>query len=109
MAREKVRMAMDANGQPIQGALCPRRNGSQNVSVGAASVVSTELVSAEVVRLAATTDCRIRFGDFAAVAAVATDMLLHGGFPEYFNLRNYKYIAVLQDTAGGILNIQIMD
>jgi hypothetical protein len=108
MARDKLKMAMDANGQPLQGALCPRKGDSQNVVVAGASAVSTEITDAEVVRLYSTTDCHIRFGDFATVAAVATDMFLPKNLPEYFNLRGNRWIAVIQDSAGGTLNIQVM-
>ena len=108
--KEKAKLAMDVNGTAVQGALCPRRNGSQNVSFGAASAVSTELVNAEIVRLCAkTADCRIRFGDFSGVAALATDMLLPYNIPEYFALRGNRWIAVIQDSAPGVLNIQIME
>jgi len=111
MAQDKIRMVMDAYGQPVQGALRPRIGGSQNVAYAGAGVSfhSTLLVNAEVVRLVATTDCHLRFGDFDHPTALVTDMLVKANQPEYFALRGSTYIAVCRDSADGYLNIQIME
>jgi hypothetical protein len=107
--RVKSRLAMDANGQSIQGAMRPRVGGSQNVSYTAVAGVSTILTDSEIVRLISTTDCHIRFGESNAVAATSTDMFMKASEPEYFSLRGSKYISAIRDSADGTLNIQIME
>jgi hypothetical protein len=111
----KAKMATDANGTQIQGALRPKPGASQNVTVVAANTVSTKLVDAggvpyEIVRLLSTVDAYVRFGDFATVAAAVADMYLKASMAEYFSLRGMSYIAVIRiGGADGILNIQVMD
>lgn len=60
----------------------------------------------EYVRVAMTpsTACHIRFGG-AAVAAVATDTLINGTFPEVFNTSGCTHVAVIQETVGGMVNV----
>jgi hypothetical protein len=109
--RNKARLVMDVNGSPVHGALRPRPGGSQNVTyIGAGvSFHSTIIENAEIVRIVATTDCHVRFGDVDHPTALVIDMLVRTGQPEYFVLRSAKFIAVVRDSADGILNIQIMD
>lgn len=113
--RTKAKLATDANGMQIQGALRPMPGSSQNVTVVAANSVSTKLVDAngvpyEIVRLLSTVDAYVRFGDFATVAAAIADMYLKANMAEYFSLRGMSYIAVIRIGASdGIMNIQVMD
>lgn len=108
-AARKARLTVDQFGVAIQGALRPRDGGGQNVLVQVGSNASTVITGAQIVRLCATVDCHIMFGEVAAVAAVATDMLLPAKVPEYFNIDGLKYVAVIRDVGDGSLNIQIME
>jgi hypothetical protein len=108
-ASRKAKLGVDGLGVSIQGALRPRVGGGQRLAIGAVSAPSAVLTSAQIVRLVSTVDCHINFGEFATVAALATDMFLTAKMPEYFSVDGYSYIAVIQDVGGGFLFINIME
>src|SRR5690242_1842711 len=57
------------------------------------------------VRVQSTSACHIRFGD-VTVVAVSTDALVNAGAPgETIGCAPKQYISVVQDSAGGTLNI----
>jgi hypothetical protein len=109
MALTKAKLAMDAGGQPIQGALHPRFKGSQIVAFTAVAGTSTVLTEAEIVRLIASEDCYVRFGDFSTVVATAADMFLKKEQAEYFNLRKMRYVSAVRVITSGNLYVTIMD
>jgi hypothetical protein len=81
---------------------------AQEVTVGAASAASSAFgTQTYVLRLAATTACRVRIGD-GTPTAVATDTLLPANFPEYFVCTPGQKVAVIQEAAGGKLSITEM-
>lgn len=117
----------DQHGFEVQAA---RPFTSQSLVIGAASVPSTAFstiptmgtysdagIPAEVlknntthVRVVATSACWIAFG--AAPVAVASgvgSIYLPPGVPEYFWVLPGEKIAVIQDTAAGVLNIAELD
>ena len=98
----------DDNGDPLpvlgQGA-------QQEVVVGAASAQSTALGAGTlVVRLCATTACRILFGTNPTAAATST--LLPANVVEFWKIpgaaNGTMKIAVIQESAGGKLSITEM-
>ena len=77
---------------------------SQDVTIGVASAASVAFAgTTRIVRLVATSACRVLFG--AAPTAVATSTYLSAGVPEYFTAIGGEKVAVIQETAGGKLNI----
>ena len=105
MAERKVCLSFDANGSPIQGALCP----STVISLAYTSVSNrTGAIDGEVIRLISTSDCYVKFGDVDIVTATTSDMLMVAGKPEYFSLRGKKSIAAIRVSADGTLNITVM-
>ena len=83
------------------------QNGTaQNVTYTASSARSTQLGAQTYgVRLQSTTACHIRI-DGSTVAALTTDTLINGGAPgEVFGCSPGQYVAAIQDSAGGKLNI----
>ena len=81
---------------------------AQNVSVGASSVQSTVIGTAgqtpnRLIRLCATTNCRIAIG--TNPTATATSTLLPANVVEYAELSPGERFAVIQDSAAGTLSI----
>jgi hypothetical protein len=61
-------------------------------------------VVAKYVRVAATVAAHIRFNKTTAVAT-ANDLLLMPGDAVVINVQNYDVFAVIQDAAGGFVNV----
>ncbi len=94
----KIRLTYDANGSPVQGSLHPSPT-TTTLDIGAASEKNANaFTEIEVVRLIATGNCHVKFGN-ATVVAIATDMYLASGREEYFTLRGDTFIAVIRDIA----------
>ena len=79
---------------------------AQNVTYTASSARSTQLgAQTYAVRLQSTTACHIRI-DGSTVVALTTDTLINGGAPgETIGCSPGQYVAAIQDSAGGKLNI----
>jgi hypothetical protein len=77
---------------------------SQKVSIGAASVQSTN-ISGQLVRLVSTSDCHLAFGAEPVASADGTCIFLPASVPEYFVLNSGDRVAVIQDIAAGVLYI----
>lgn len=84
---------------------------SQDVAVGATSAQSALLpATTRIIRLCATTNCRIRIG--TNPTALATDTFLPANAVEYVRIpatdtTTQFRVAVIQVSAGGTLNITI--
>ncbi|CAB4141078.1 hypothetical protein UFOVP413_34 [uncultured Caudovirales phage] len=81
---------------------------AQNVSIGASSVQSTVIGTAgqtpnRLIRLCATTNCRIAIGTNPTASATST--LLPANAIEYCELTPGERFAVIQDSAAGTLSI----
>lgn len=93
-------MPKDGSSDPIP---VLRPGTGQNLSFTGTSAQSAA-VSSSVVRVIATTDCRIAIG--ANPTAGATDLYLPAGAVEYFRTApDVDKIAAIQVSAGGTLNI----
>jgi hypothetical protein len=107
LAAKRARLAVDDNGNSIQGALHPKSTVVINVST--ANQTGTDaLAGIEVVRLCATEACYVKFG---AVATV-NDVFLPASVPEYFTLRGDSFISCIKTAAGagtGKLHITLFD
>jgi hypothetical protein len=104
---KKIKLISDANGVGVQEVFHPEA--SQNINIGVASALSTDLTGVEIVRLVATGNCHVKFGN-STITAGATDMYVPTDTPEYFSLGGDTYIAVIQDAAAlGLLFITPMD
>lgn len=99
MATKKIRLPVDANGFPVQGALHPDTPNEIIVSISGASARSTVL-PCQVVRVWCDTDCHIAFGD-VGILALITSLLLKANTPEYFSMGSDTYIAVI-GTSGSL-------
>lgn len=98
-----AQLTRDDQGNPIP---VMRPGVSVRIAVGAASAASAALSTfASVVRLKATTDCHVAFGD---TAASVTDLALSAGETEYFAVRGGSVIRVIRAAADGFLNVTEM-
>lgn len=106
---KKIRLVYDANGSPVQGAFHPTID-TQLITIGAATDKNaTALTGVEIVRLIASGNCHVKFGNIT-VEATASDMYMASGREEYFSLGGDTYIAVIQDgVATGSLFITPVD
>lgn len=88
-------------------ALCPFEN--QDVSVSTVSARTAAAVSTKRVRLLATADMRVRFGN-SAVAATTADMPLVAGVAEYFDLSSagHTHVAGIVTSGSGTLSVTAM-
>ena len=90
-------MTMFSNLRPIEGS-------SSNVTIGAASAQSAAFGSQTFdIRLVSTVASHVRIG--SNPTAVAADTLLPANVPEYFHVYPGEKVAVIQDSAGGTLNV----
>ena len=87
--------------------LKPRTGKTQAVSISGTTAKTTKFLTAGVVRLYSTVDCFVRF-DYQAGTALATDMPLVGGLPEYFNLDGADTVAAITSAATGTLYVTEM-
>lgn len=85
----------------------PYAGGTITLAVGAASAAASP-GSGEVVRLLATVDCFVAFGD-TPTADTTTSMLLPAGVPEYFFLPLGQKVAAIQSAEAGSLYITPME
>lgn len=83
---------------------------AQNVTVGAASVPTTAGISANIhdVRLVSTTNCWINVGAAPTAAFDVNNMYLPANVVEYLHVTPGQKIAVIQNAAGGTLNVAEM-
>lgn len=83
---------------------------SQNATVGAASTAVTNGFAAGIhdVRVVCTTNCWITFGASPTATTGAGSMYLPAGLVEYFHVSPGQKVAVIQDSAGGTLNVAEM-
>jgi hypothetical protein len=102
----KISMPFDDHGVEVQNALFP--SSTEVVLVRVAANCSVTPMVGQVVRLVATSNCYIKFGNVVAVAT-SSDVFLPANLPEYFSLRLDQYISVIRDTADGKLYITIME
>jgi len=108
MVAKKIKLVTDSNGVRVQEVFHPAT--AQLVAIGAGSLLSTVITGVEIVRLVATGNCHVRFGDNASIVALGTDMYLPANVPEFFSLHGDTYIAVIRDAAlAGWLCITPMD
>jgi hypothetical protein len=104
----KPNLPKDVSGAAAQ-VLSPSGDGLE-LTTGAASVngtLPTGAAEGEIIRIAATQDCYIKFSSTAAPTAAATDILMPAGV-EYFVLPSGSaYAAALQVSTAGI--VQFME
>lgn len=93
----------DQNGFPIQ-ALAPAPTRNINGTIGAASARVALPASSDVVRLCATADCYIRFGDSAVNAANSDAIFVKGA--EILKIpTGATHLAFLQVSTGGSISV----
>lgn len=84
---------------------------SQNVTVAASSAATANAFGANTseIRVVSTTNCWAKIGDGTpTAAAAANNFYLPAGVVEYFHVTPGQRIAVIQDSAGGTLNVSEM-
>lgn len=106
---KKISLVHDASGSPVQGAFHPTVD-TQLITIGATTAKNANaLTGVEIVRLIATGNCHVKFGNIT-VEATSSDMYLASGREEYFNLQGDTYIAIIRDaSATGSLFITPVD
>jgi hypothetical protein len=104
----KISMPVDDHGVAVQDALFP--SATIVLDLNAVSHNLTAMVN-QVVRLVATQNCHIKFGNVTVIATV-NDMFLPKSLPEYFSMRGDQYISAVIDNIAdlpGSLNIVTME
>jgi excinuclease UvrABC helicase subunit UvrB len=63
-----------------------------------------------VVRLAATQACYVKFGNTTAITATSSDMYIPANVPEYFSIPvgGARYVAAIRVSVDGVLDITEM-
>lgn len=108
-------LAVNADGTPAAGGASSKLNTTtrlplwatgQHVVVGAATAKTTAITGTEVM-ITLSTDAYIRIGTQATIAATkgAQSMFLPKGGPYTFQLATGEGVAVIQDTAAGIMSV----
>jgi hypothetical protein len=107
MATRKVVMVMDGNGVAVQNALHPKTTTA--IAYTAAAGVNAAAIICEIVRIYSTTDCFVKFGSTATLAATVNDMFLAAYTPEYFSTRGDTYISAIRSGVNGSLYVTEME
>lgn len=107
MATKRVCLPIDANGNPVQGALHPDSRAEQVVAFDA-SARNTTVLTCQIVRVWASQDCHLAFGG-SGIVATTSNLLLLKNTPEYFSIDGDGYIAAIKDTLAGNLYITPMN
>jgi len=103
----KIRLARDQGSDPIQGALFPKVTGK--ISYTDTAAINSDPITAQIVRLIATTDVHVKFHDLTEAKAATSDMLLKANQAEYFTLWGKQYISAVRDAANGDLYVTVME
>lgn len=82
---------------------------TQTITVGAASVATTNAIDAQCrrIRLVSTTACHVAFG--SAPVATTSDPLIPANFPEIIHVPRGVKVAAIQNAAGGTLFVTELD
>ena len=103
----KIRLARDQGSDPIQGALFPKV--TVKISYTDTAAINSDPITAQIVRLIATTDCHIKIHDGADAKATSSDMFLKANQAEYFTLWGKQYISAIRDASNGDLYVTVME
>lgn len=96
----------DKDGREVQGAMTPLV--ARKISVTDTTARQALTYSCRIVRLVATKNCFVNFGD-GTVEAANTDHYMAEGATEYFHLLIWQtYIAAIRSTENGTLYISEM-
>jgi hypothetical protein len=103
----KIRLARDQGSDPVQGALFPKV--TVKISYTDTAAINNDPITAQIVRLIATTDVHVKFHDLADAKAATSDMLLKANQPEYFTLQGKQYISAIRDASNGDLFVTVVE
>lgn len=110
MVAKKIKLTMDANGNPIQHAFHPVATDGLTIGAGPDITVASWLDNVEVVQLYATGLCYVRFHTDSADVATSADFVFPSGIIKEYTLRHEKYISCLQVGAStGVLYVTKVD
>lgn len=103
----KISLETDLNGRPLQS-LSPTQTGVQMIALsGSSTRVPIPVTEGQVVRIAASGNCHVAFGD-SSIAATSSSMLFPVGV-ELFTLKpQWTHIAVIAES-GATGNVSISD
>ena len=104
---KKIRLARDQGGDGVQAALFPKA--TVVIAFTDVAAKNTDAITAQIVRIVATTDCHVKIHDLSDALAVAADMLVKANLAEYFCMNGKKYISAIRDTASGNLFVTVME
>ena len=105
MTLKKSKLASDAFGNAIQGALHPTT--TTVIAFTDTAAKNNTAIVAEVVRITSEQDCYLKFGD-SGVVATTSNMPMKAGQPEYFTMDGDTYISAIRVSVSGNLFVTIM-
>ena len=103
----KIRLARDQGSDSVQGALFPKV--TVKISYTDTAEINSDPITAQIVRLIATTDSHVKIHDAADTKATSSDMLLKANQLEYFALQGKQYISAIRDASNGDLYVTVME
>lgn len=98
-----TKMSRDVRGHAVQAL---RPGTGSNITVSGASSTSA-VINDNCVRIYCDVDVHIRMG--TAPVATVTDLLVPGGYPEYFRINPGEKIAFVTATGTGTANVTVME
>ena len=93
---KKIRLTMDANGNPVQHAFHPVATDTLTIGAAADMTVASWLENVEIVQLYSDALCYVRFSSSAVDLATNVDFIFPAGIIKEYALHNMTYVSCLQ-------------
>ncbi len=109
---KKVRLAMDANGNPVQHAFFPIKTDALTIGAAADVTAASWLDGVEVVQLYSDALCYVRFSatNNAADLATAADFVFPAGIIKEYTIHDAKFVSCLRvGASAGTLYVTPVD
>jgi hypothetical protein len=111
MSTKKIRLVMDANGNPVQGSAHPVATDVIDVATVADVSTANFLDGVEIVEFYASEACHIKFSG-SGTSATTSDQPFQAGIVKTYSLQGAKYISCIKQAGGagtGKLYITALD
>jgi len=107
---KKIRLTMDANGNPVQHAFHPVATDTLTIGAAADVTVASWLENVEVVQLYSDALCYVRFSSSASDVATNVDFIFPAGIIKEYALHNMTYVSCLRvGVSAGTLYVTKVD
>lgn len=103
----RANLKKDTNNQAVQ-ALSPNMSTLAVGSVASTTSNAALPAAAQLVRIAASTDCYIKFGTSNSVTATTSDMLFPTGAEVFVLDPSWTYVAFIRVSTDGVISIAEM-